>query len=83
AASHNLAQEADELARLVAKFKLGTQADAGRPAAGRAKSAPAPVTRMPARPQPSAPALKTVSSGGGQAAALLASQPEDDGWEEF
>src|SRR5690606_7609035 len=68
AASHNLAQEADELARLVSKFRLGTQAETARPAA-RAKSAPAPLARMQARPHAPTPALRTVSSGGGQAAA--------------
>ena len=74
AASHNLAQEADELARLVSQFRLGGQADAGR--------RPAAVTA--ARPQPkAAPALKAVSTGGGQAATLLAQQPADEGWEEF
>ncbi|MEO4000937.1 methyl-accepting chemotaxis protein [Mesorhizobium sp. CAU 1732] len=78
AASHSLAQEADDLARLVSKFRLGAQSE-GHPARK------VVAARTVSRPQPrhSAPALKTVSSGGGQAAALLAQQPADEGWEEF
>ncbi len=80
AASHNLAQEAEELARLVGQFRLGAEQSAGRAAATpRPKAAPAAAPAA----RPAAPALKTVSSGGAQAAALLAAQPEDDGWEEF
>src|SRR5690606_20942993 len=73
AASHSLAQEADDLARLVAKFRLGAAVETASPV--RARQAPA------ARSQPrhAAPALKTVSTGGGQAAALLAQQPTDEG----
>ena len=78
AASHNLAQEAEELARLVAKFRVGTQPDAAQPAQRRPSAAAAPRQARPA-----APALKSVSSGSGQAAALLAAQPADEGWEEF
>ncbi|TYR37213.1 chemotaxis protein, partial [Mesorhizobium microcysteis] len=86
AASHNLAQEAEELARLVGKFRLGAQA--GQPAARKvavAANSSSPAPAAPARPQqPTArPALKSVATAGGQAAALLASQPADDGWEEF
>jgi methyl-accepting chemotaxis protein len=82
AASHSLAQEADDLARLVSKFKVGQ----GEPAA-RAKAAPARPAAPAVRPAPSRPAqtvtaMKTVSTGTGQAAALL-SQPAEDGWEEF
>jgi len=75
AASHGLAQEAQELARLVAKFRLGAEAAATRrkPAAAQ----PQPQAR------PAIPALKRVSGGSGQAAALLAAQPSDEGWEEF
>jgi methyl-accepting chemotaxis protein len=75
AASHGLAQEAQELARLVSKFRLGAEAAAARrqPAAAQ----PQPQAR------PAIPALKRVSGGSGQAAALLAAQPSDEGWEEF
>ncbi len=77
AASHNLALEAEELARLVARFRLSTQKDDARRA-----TAPAPV-RAQQRPQSTPkPALKTVSYGGGQSAAL-AQQPAEEGWEEF
>ncbi|MCO5147303.1 MAG: methyl-accepting chemotaxis protein [Aquamicrobium sp.] len=78
AASHNLAQEAEELAQLVAKFRLGMQPDAVQPALRRPSASAAPMQARPA-----APALKSVSSGSGQAAALLAAQPADEGWEEF
>ena len=83
AASHSLAQEAGELARLVARFNVG-QVEAsgrGRPAARTAAAAPA---ARPAAPKPAQPvaAMKTVSTGGGQAAAMLA-QPAEEGWEEF
>ena len=78
AASHNLAQEAEELARLVSQFRLGTHAPAS---AARAR-VEAVAPRAQPRPQ-AAPALKMVSSGSGQAATLLAQQPDADGWEEF
>jgi methyl-accepting chemotaxis protein len=72
AASHNLAKEADELARLIARFKLGNET----------------ATRAAPRPQPtqnfarSAPALKTMSSGRGPATVAKAAV-EEDAWEEF
>ncbi|WP_421927118.1 methyl-accepting chemotaxis protein [Neoaquamicrobium sediminum] len=85
AASHHLAQEADELARLVSKFRLGSQAGAQtapRKVAVAANNS-APVAAVTPKPQSARPALKAVSAGGGHAAALLAGQPQDDGWEEF
>ncbi len=85
AASHHLAQEADELARLVSKFRLGNQAGAQtatRKVAVAANNS-APLAAVTPKPQSARPALKTVSAGGGHAAALLAAQPQDDGWEEF
>ncbi len=80
AASHNLALEAEELARLVGQFKLGTQkaAERARPVARSSHGA-----RPQPRPQQTASVMRTGSSGGGQAAALLAAQPEDESWEEF
>jgi methyl-accepting chemotaxis protein len=83
AASHSLAQEAEELARLVAKFKLGTHAEMGR---GSASAQRDQANRKPqsrgsiARPNPS---VMMRSSGSGQAAAMVSQQPEEDGWEEF
>lgn len=79
AASHGLAQEAEELGRLVGRFRLA--------GSGAAQVAPQPVRTRPApahasRAAAPVPALKTVSTGG-QAAAMLAPQPQDDGWEEF
>src|SRR5690606_11668803 len=73
AASHSLAQEAQELAQLVAKFRLGAET-----AAPRRQPAPAQPQARPA-----VQALKRISGGSGQAAALLAAQPSEEGWEEF
>jgi len=85
AASHNLAQEAEELAHLVAKFRLGRQADGAQAPRRQAAqtAAPAPARPQPAQPRTTAPALKTVATATGQAAALLATQPADESWEEF
>jgi len=82
AASRALAKEAEELTQLVARFRLGTEPGAAQPAQRRPVASGVPT---PARPAVSAPvpALKTVSSGSGQAAALLAARPADEGWEEF
>jgi methyl-accepting chemotaxis protein len=84
AASHSLAKEADQLARLVAKFKLdeervGTAQDDGAASVGNRTS-----SRLASRGQPAAhamPALKTVATGHGSAA--VAKQADPDGWEEF
>ena len=80
AASHSLAQEAEDLARLVAKFKLGGNELAGQP--GRTRPTAAPAVHKP-QARHAAPAMKTVATGSGQVAALLATQPADEGWEEF
>lgn len=78
AASHSLAQEAEELGRLVAKFRLGVDQQAAKP-----QQRKAAVTPLKPQAKKPTPALKTVSTGGGQAAALLSQQPDEDGWEEF
>jgi methyl-accepting chemotaxis protein len=84
AASHNLAQEAEELARLVARFQLSGSA-AVAPAQPKAKAQP--VAARPAapapRPQARAPRPQLRTTGTGGAAAALLSQPDEDGWEEF
>ena len=81
AASHGLAQEAEELANLVAKFKVGADAAPTR------LTAPTPSPRIlsasSSRARVAAPHLKTVASGRGQAAALVAEHSQEDGWEEF
>ncbi len=70
AASHALAQEADELGRLVARFELG---GASPPvAAGRAK--PGPQRRAQ-------PALRVA--GGRAVSAVRKPEPVEEGWEEF
>ncbi len=72
AASHSLAKEAEHLAQLIARFRLGEEA----------------AVRQPARPQPAqsfarpAPALKTVSSGRGPAT-VARQAVDEDAWEEF
>ena len=70
AASHSLAREAEELARLVARFKLDT-AKAATPIRPRSASADRPK-----------PVLKGFSRGT-QSAALRVAQPQDESWEEF
>jgi methyl-accepting chemotaxis protein len=67
AASRALASEADELAALVAKFKVDDRAS---PAFAPAQS-PSPRAR---------PAARTARTGGG---AALAARPAPDDWDEF
>jgi methyl-accepting chemotaxis protein len=73
AASHSLAQEAEELSRLVGRFQVGEAAAGARPAARTARPAQ-PVAQM-----------KTVSSHAGGGGALRKPEPsaETDSWEEF
>jgi methyl-accepting chemotaxis protein len=73
AASRALADEAQELGRLVARFKVGGVSQASAPPA---RHAPAPRATAP-RPTRSAPA-----SIGATALATRA-EPQDDSWEEF
>ena len=73
AASHSLAKEAEHLAQLIARFRLGEEAAARQPARAQ------PAQSFAARP---APALKTVSSGRGPAT-VAKSAVEEDAWEEF
>jgi methyl-accepting chemotaxis protein len=79
AASHGLAREASELSALVARFRVGANEFGQSP---RAEAAEASKKPQPKQAERAAPALKTVAAGG-KAAALLAEQAEDDGWEEF
>lgn len=81
AASHGLAQEAEELAGLVAKFKVGANTAPTRPAAPMPSQETISATSIRARR--ATPMLKTVASGGGQAATLVAEHFQEDGWEEF
>jgi methyl-accepting chemotaxis protein len=71
AASHSLAGEADQLARLVAKFRLGVDTATTRSFSA-ARSQPA---------QRTVAVLKTLPTGRGSAA--LAAQSVPDDWEEF
>jgi methyl-accepting chemotaxis protein len=72
AASHALAREAEELARLISRFQVG---DAGAVRAEHRPSAPAP--RAPSAPV-SAPAYSRAAT-----ARKLEPQAEEEGWEEF
>ena len=72
AASHSLANEAQEMARLVSRFQVGEVAaaqTAPRPATARSTPAPSPVRALH---------RKVAASFGGAAAAA-----QTDGWEEF
>jgi methyl-accepting chemotaxis protein len=80
AASHSLAQETNELARLIGRFELG------EPAAGGVESSP--TNPRPTKTQGGGPArgrsvLRTVSSGAAALAASLENAISEDGWEEF
>jgi methyl-accepting chemotaxis protein len=70
AASHTLAQEAEELGRLISRFRVG----GGSPAAAPAPKRPNPAQRAVA-------ALKSV--GGRGASAMRKPEPAEEGWEEF
>jgi methyl-accepting chemotaxis protein len=70
AASHSLAQEAEELGRLVSRFEVG---GTGAPRPGGARK---PVARSR-----TAPVLKTV--GGRAVSAARKPEPAEEGWEEF
>jgi methyl-accepting chemotaxis protein len=67
AASHALAREAEELARLISRFQVG---DAGAARADHRPAAPAP--------RASAPAHSRAAT-----ARKLEPQAEEEGWEEF
>jgi methyl-accepting chemotaxis protein len=74
AASHTLAQETEELTRLIGRFRVG------KSEANMYDAEPAPLPRRAAKPAASAPrpALKTVGSRGG-----AAPKPAANEWEEF
>jgi methyl-accepting chemotaxis protein len=75
AASHSLARESDDLAGLVAAFRLAQSAPARRPARTAAPAASRPHAAM---------AMKTVAPGrSGGAARKPAPVAEEEGWEEF
>ncbi len=71
AASHALAREAEELARLISRFQVG---DAGAIRTERRPTAPA----APRAPSASAPAYSRAAT-----ARKLEPQAEEEGWEEF
>jgi methyl-accepting chemotaxis protein len=78
AASHSLAQETEDLARLIKRFQVGED------------TVVSPIRRSHAAPQAAAPrtvtAMKTVSThsgGGGALPKAAAPQPSTDSWEEF
>ena len=73
AASHSLSQEADELVRLVGRFKTGAEADTVRDLPERARPRPS----FDSRPRQPVTALKTMSQQ------VRAPEPQDEGWEEF
>jgi methyl-accepting chemotaxis protein len=92
AASRVLANEAQELARLVGRFKMSggiiapTQSRPTPSVAARAPVAPpqatAPAPRM-SPPRASAPPAPLMRPNLGATARAIASQPAEDGWEEF
>jgi methyl-accepting chemotaxis protein len=89
AASHNLSQEAEELATLVGKFHISQQ---GRGAGGSGRARPNPVRQAqsrieefaressPTQAQAPAPAPARRASGGGGPALAQSNEPQ---WEQF
>jgi methyl-accepting chemotaxis protein len=77
AASHSLAQETNELARLIGRFKLGDPpaAQRSRPQAAGSQDA--------GRQSRSHAVLRTMSSGNAALAASLEHAISEDGWEEY
>jgi len=86
AASRVLAQEAQELAKLVARFKVSGLENQVRKPATRAAAPAAPATTAPApRPAQPAPVASAPPRTAGATALAAAPQaaPEEEGWEEF
>ncbi len=82
AASHALAGEADELARLMSRFQLG-QEEGGMPANVEPLRRPAKAAPRPAKP---AAALRVVAQGGrgrDSTARKLVAAAAEEGWQEF
>ena len=82
AATHSLAQETEELVRLVSKFRIGESAAVAmgsRPAPRPAADAPKPAAEKRHEP---VPAMRAWQAGGG-AALKPQSTPTPEGWEEF
>ncbi|WP_377355095.1 methyl-accepting chemotaxis protein [Phenylobacterium terrae] len=80
AASRVLAQEAQELGKLVARFKVSGVENPNRKPAPRPSAAAAPAPR-PSSPPPAASAPQTI--GATALAAAPTAAPEEEGWEEF
>ncbi len=88
AASHALAQEAEELARLTSRFQLGRE---GHASASNVEPLRHPAKAAP-RPAKSATAFKVVAQGGrgrdggarkSASATVAVSAADEQGWEEF
>jgi methyl-accepting chemotaxis protein len=75
AASHALAREAEELARLISRFQVG---DTGSARAEHRPAAPAPRAPSAHSQSASAPARSRAAT-----ARKLEPQAEEEGWEEF
>jgi methyl-accepting chemotaxis protein len=80
AASRALADEAQELGRLVSRFKVGGLTHAGASRTPTAPRAPAP---RPAASVPSRPAARSAPVTSGANALATRNEPQEDGWEEF
>ncbi len=82
AASHSLLQEANELARLLARFNISqSNEDHGRQSAGRPAARPPVEQYRPAARGERV--LKAVGAGRHAMAAELQTRIDDGGWEEF
>jgi len=83
AASHNLAQEANELARLIGRFKLDEAAAAKVDPRPRQIGSSAPASRPGMEQGRGRAVLRTLSAGNAALAASLENAIGEDDWEEF
>ena len=86
AASHSLAQEAEELVSLLGRFKVnGVENMKPQERANKFKPAAAPAAKKERRPAPAPTPPKRVAAAGGGAAAAAARKPavQEDDWQEF
>jgi methyl-accepting chemotaxis protein len=80
AASHALAQEAEDLAGLIARFQVGLEAPPVA-AAARKRATPAPAARKPQAAPPANKPVRALPARGSNLA--LKQAPAEDSWEEF
>jgi methyl-accepting chemotaxis protein len=81
AASHALAEQANELAALIGRFRLGQDAPPAARASAPAKSGPAARKPPPPAPKQRRSLLQTLTGRGSNLA--VKAEPSEESWEEF